>query len=64
MNFTLVFVGTLEGLLDRFPGDKFLCIFCESFLVTGYVTELRKLLRHYRENSVFALDGFDGVFVL
>lgn len=62
--FKMVYVGSVGALLDRFSGDKFLWIFCESFLVTGYVTELRKLLRQYRDNSVFALDGFDGVFVL
>ncbi len=60
----LVYVGTVRYLLDRFPGDKFLCIFCESFLCAGYVTELRILLHKYYDCSVFAIDGFDGVFVI
>ena len=61
---TLVYVGTVGKLLDRFSGDKFIWVFCESFLCTGYVTEMRKLLRKYYDNSIFAVDGFDAVFVL
>ena len=60
----LVYVGTVRYLLDRLSGDKFIWIFCESFLCTGYVFELRKLLHKYYESSVYVLDGFDGVFVL
>ena len=58
------YVGTVGNLLERFPGDKFIWVFCESFLCTGYVSELRKLLRKYYDNSIFAVDGFDAVFVL
>ena len=58
------YVGSVGKLLDRFPGDKFIWVFCESFLCTGYVSEMRKLLRKYYDNSIFAVDGFDGVFVL
>lgn len=60
----LVYVGTVKGILDKNPADRFLWFFCESFEVAGYVTELRKLLIKYYENSVFALDGFNGVFVI
>lgn len=60
----LVYVGTVKGILDKNPSDRFLWFFCESFEVAGYVTELRKLLSKYYENSVFALDGFNGVFVI
>lgn len=60
----LVYVGTVKGILDKNPPDRFLWFFCECFEVAGYVTELRKLLSKYYENSVFALDGFNGVFVI
>lgn len=60
----LVYVGTVKGILDVNSGDRFLWFFCESFEVAGYVTELRKLLSKYYENSVFALDGLNGVFVI
>ena len=48
-------VGTLGGLLERKKPDEFVVIVADSFIVSGYVYELRSLLSRFRECTLYAM---------
>lgn len=48
-------VGTLGGLLQRKKPDDFVVIVADTFVVGGFVCELRSLLSRFRECLLYAM---------
>lgn len=48
-------VGTLGGLLEKKKPDDFVMIVADSFVISGYVYELRSLLSRFRDCSLYAM---------